>query len=475
MRTECSGARYVFPWVDRRRVEARFDGGRLSSDGGAVLLREVEAQRGVIRQFASCFTDHRNPTRIEHSVAALIAQRVYGLALGYEDLNDHEELRSDPLLALLVGERDLLGAQRARRRDRGQALAGKSTLNRLELGAGEAGGEHRYRKITVDPAAVNRFLVDVYVQAHAAPPASIVLDLDATDDPLHGRQEDRFFHGYYGHYCYLPLYIFAGDFPLCAQLRPANIDAAAGSVEAVERIVKQLRAAWPQVAILVRGDGGFCREALMASCEAHDVDFLFGLARNARLERWLAPFLTAAEAAFTTTGEPARVFAETDYQTLESWSRPRRVVGKAEWLAKGANPRFVVTSLSCAKVDAQTLYEQHYCARGEMENRIKEQQLDLFADRTSASSFATNQLRLWCSTVAYLLVAELRRLGLKGTAWARAQCGTIRLRLLRIGARIQVSVRRIRIALASGYPYEALFAQVYANLRRAPPPAPGTV
>jgi hypothetical protein len=436
-----------------------------------VLLREVEHQRGILRQFAACFTDHRDPSRIEHGLEALVAQRVYALALGYEDLNDHDELRADPLLAILVGERDLFGAQRARARDRGQALAGKSTLNRLELGAGAAGGDHRYRKITVDPDAVDRFFVEGYVQAHRAPPASIVLDLDATDDPLHGRQEDRFFHGYYGHYCYLPLYIFAGDFPLCAQLRPSHIDAAAGSVEAVERIVKQLRAAWPKVPILVRGDAGFCREALMASCEAHDVDFLFGLARNARLERWLAPFLTAAEAAFTATGQPARVFAETDYQTLESWSRQRRVVGKAEWLAKGANPRFVVTSLPPEAVDAQTLYEQRYCARGEMENRIKEQQLDLFADRTSSSHFATNQLRLWCSTVAYLLVSELRRLGLKGTTWARAQCGTIRLKLLKIGARVQVSVRRIRLALASGYPYEALFVQVYANLRRAPPTA----
>jgi len=470
MATECNGGPYVFPWVDRRRVEARFDGGRLSSDGGGLLLREVEQQRGLIQQFAACFTDHRDPSRIEHSVEALVAQRVYALALGYEDLNDHEELRADPLLALLVGKRDLGGAQRARARDRGQVLAGKSTLNRLELGAGATGGEHRYRKITLDADAVDRFFVEVYLQAHPEPPASIVLDLDATDDPLHGRQEERFFHGYYGHYCYLPLYIFAGDFPLCAQLRASNMDAAAGSVEAVERIVKQLRVAWPEVPILVRGDAGFCREALMASCEAHDVDFLFGLARNARLERWLAPFLAEAAAVFTATGQPSRVFADADYQTLESWSRARRVVGKAEWLAKGANPRFVVTSLSCAEVDAQTLYEQRYCARGEMENRIKEQQLDLFADRTSASSFAPNQLRLWCSTVAYLLLAELRRLGLKGTVWARAQCGTIRLKLLKIGARIQVSVRRIRLALASGYPYEGLFAQVYANLRRAPPP-----
>jgi len=471
MGTECSGKQYVFPWVDRRRVEARFDGGRLSSDGGGVLLREVEAQRRIVRRFAACFTDHRKPALIEHPVDALVAQRVFALALGHEDLNDHDALRADPLLAILVGQADVLGTQRRRARDRGKALAGKSTLNRLELGARGEDRSERYQKITVDPTAVERFFVEVFVDAHDTPPAEIVLDLDATDDPLHGAQEERFFHGYYGHYCYLPLYIFAGDFPLCAQLRASNGDAADGSVEAVERIVAQLRTAWPTVPILVRGDAGFCREALMASCEAHDVDYLFGLARNARLERWLAPSLAEAEAAFTATGQPSRIFSETDYQTRTSWSRPRRVVGKAEWLSKGANPRFVVTSLCRDKVDARDLYEQRYCARGEMENRIKEQQLDLFADRTSSSHFATNQLRLWCSTVAYLLLSELRRLGLKGTAWARAQCGTIRLKLLKIGARIQVSVRRIHLAFASEYPYEALFAAAYAHLRRGPPAA----
>ena len=471
MATECTEAQYVFPWVDRRRVEARFNGGRLSSDGGAVLLREVEAQRGLIRQFATCFTDHRDARRIEHSVESLLAQRIYALALGYEDLNDHDELRSDPLLALVVGTRDLLGTQRARPRDQGCALAGKSTLNRLELGAAVSGGEDRYRKITVEKEAVTRFFVDAFLQAYPEPPTEIVLDLDATDDPVHGGQEERFFHGYYGHYCYLPLYIFAGDFPLCARLRPSNIDASAGSVDEVARIVGQIRTHWPNVPVLLRGDAGFAREALMAWCEGHEVDYLFGLARNARLERWLAPSLSAAQQAFEASGTAARIFAERGYRTVTSWSQTRRVVGKAEWLAKGANPRFVVTSLAREAVDAQRLYEQVYCARGEMENRIKEPQLDLFADRTSSSHFATNQLRLWCSTVAYLLVSELRRLGLKGTAWARAQCGTLRLKLLKIGAQIRVSVRRIRIALASGYPYEALFAQVYENLRRAPPPA----
>ena len=469
MATECSGKPYGFPWVDRRRVEARFDGGRLSSDGGAVLLREVEAQRGIVRRFAACFTDHRKPALIEHPLDALVAQRVFALALGHEDLNDHDALRADPVLALLVGQADVLGTRRRRARDRGCALAGKSTLNRLELGARGEDRSARYQRITVDPAAVERFLVEVFLDAHDEPPAEIVLDLDATDDPVHGAQEERFFHGYYGHYCYLPLYIFAGDFPLCAKLRPSNIDAAAGSLEAVKRIVGQIQAAWPTVSILLRGDAGFCRDALMAWCEDQGVGYLFGLARNARLERWLAPVLAEAEAAFTATGEASRVFAERAYQTLTSWSRARRVVGKAEWLAKGPNPRFVVTSLPPEAVDARDLYEQRYCARGEMENRIKEQQLDLFADRTSASSFATNQLRLWCSTVAYLLVSELRRLGLKGTTWARAQCGTIRLKLLKIGARIQVSVRRIRLALASGDPYEALFAAAYANLRRGPP------
>ena len=459
MSTECTAGTLEFQAVARRSVQARFDGGALTSDGGSVLLREVERATHILTQFAACFHDHRDPTRITHRVSSLVRQRVYGLALGYEDLNDHEHLRHDPLFAVLAEAADLT-----------VPLAGKSTLNRLELSAASVDEAERYKKIAVDHAAVDRMLITVFVQAQAEPPAEIVLDLDATDDPVHGAQEGRFFHGYYGHYCYLPLYIFAGEHLLCARLRPANIDASAGALEEVERIVAQLRSAWPAVRITLRADSGFCRDALMAWADAHDVDYVFGLARNARLTALIPDELAAAAAECATTGAPARRFAERTYQTHDSWSRARRVVAKAEQLTGGAdgksNPRFVVTSLPIATVDARTLYEDVYCARGEMENRIKEQQLMLFADRTSAATMRANQLRLYFSSVAYLLLHALRRLALVGTALAHAQCQTIRLTLLKIGARIRITVRHVWLALASGCPYAALFARVHATLRR---------
>ena len=459
MSTECTAGTLEFQAVARRSVQARFDGGALTSDGGSVLLREVERATHILTQFAACFHDHRDPTRITHRVSSLVRQRVYGLALGYEDLNDHEHLRHDPLFAVLAEAADLT-----------LPLAGKSTLNRLELSAASVDEAERYKKIAVDHAAVDRMLITVFVQAQAEPPAEIVLDLDATDDPVHGAQEGRFFHGYYGHYCYLPLYIFAGEHLLCARLRPANIDASAGALEEVERIVAQLRSAWPAVRITLRADSGFCRDALMAWADAHDVDYVFGLARNARLTALIPDELAAAAAECATTGAPARRFAERTYQTHDSWSRARRVVAKAEQLTGGAdgksNPRFVVTSLPIATVDARTLYEDVYCARGEMENRIKEQQLMLFADRTSAATMRANQLRLYFSSVAYLLLHALRRLALVGTALAHAQCQTIRLTLLKIGARIRITVRHVWLALASGCPYAALFARVHATLRR---------
>ena len=459
MSTECTAGTLEFQAVARRSVQARFDGGALTSDGGSVLLREVERATHILTQFAACFHDHRDPTRITHRVSSLVRQRVYGLALGYEDLNDHEHLRHDPLFAVLAEAADLT-----------VPLAGKSTLNRLELSAASVDEAERYKKIAVDHAAVDRMLITVFVQAQAEPPAEIVLDLDATDDPVHGTQEGRFFHGYYGHYCYLPLYIFAGEHLLCARLRPANIDASAGALEEVERIVAQLRSAWPAVRITLRADSGFCRDALMTWADAHDVDYVFGLARNARLTALIPDELAAAAAECATTGAPARRFAERTYQTHDSWSRARRVVAKAEQLTGGAdgksNPRFVVTSLPIATVDARTLYEDVYCARGEMENRIKEQQLMLFADRTSAATMRANQLRLYFSSVAYLLLHALRRLALVGTALAHAQCQTIRLTLLKIGARIRITVRHVWLALASGCPYAALFARVHATLRR---------
>jgi len=422
-----------------------------------------------VGRFARCFRDARRPERIEHSVAELVRQRIYGLALGYEDLNDHDRLRADPLLALLAGKADPQGRERRRERDRGQAGAGKSTLNRLELTPADAGENARYQKIALDFDAVDRTLAELYIQRQASPPQQIVLDLDATDDRLHGRQEGRFFHGYYGDYCYLPLYIFAGEQLLGARLREANQDASAGALEEVERIVAQLRRKWPEVAIVLRADSGFCREELMRWCERNGVDYVFGLAKNPRLIRRIRKPLNKARRRFAATGRAARVFAQFRYRTAKSWSRKRRVVAKAERLEKGDNPRFVVTSLDNSELDARALYEDFYCARGEMENRIKEQQLDLFAHRTSTSRMRSNQIRLYFSSIAYCLLEALRALGLEGTKMARAQCSTIRLRLLEIGARVRLTARKMWISMATGHPAQGLFAAAYANLARAPP------
>jgi hypothetical protein len=383
MSTECNQIGFGFHPVKRREIQVQFDGGAITSDGGGLLLRDVEKRIGILRQFVACFTDYRKPDLIEHRVEELVAQRVYGLALGYEDLNDHEELRHDPLLAVLVEKAN----------PGNEALAGKSTLNRLELTKETASRKERYKKIVLDHGAVDRLLVDVFLQAHQEAPKEIILDLDATDDPLHGKQEGRFFHGYYGHYCYLPLYIFCGEFLLCARLRSSNIDASAGSVDELKRIVKQIRSAWPRVRIVVRGDSGFCREELMTWCEAEGVDYLLGLAKNDRLKAEIEKKMEEAKAQYQETGHAARLFQELVYQTRTSWNRARRVVAKAEHLEKGENPRFVVTSLSAEQWPAQVLYEKHYCARGDMENRIKEQ-LMLFSDRTSTHYLRSNQLRL---------------------------------------------------------------------------------
>jgi hypothetical protein len=467
--TDCSLRRFEFQGVGRRKVQARFDGGTVCSDGGALLLAEVERQRGILHRLAACFTDFRDPRLVEHSVEELIRQRVYGIALGYEDLCDHEELRKDPLLAVLSGKQDPLGETRRQPADRGKPLAGKSTLHRLEWGlAGEA--EHdRYRRIELDGGAVDRLFVEVFLDGQQDAPQQLILDLDATDDPIHGSQEGRFFHGYYGSYCYLPLYIFCGTHLLCARLRRSNIDASQGSVEELERIVGQIRQRWPEVSILVRGDSAFAREELMSWCEEHRVDFVLGLARNPRLEQKLESAFKRAEQLCARSGQPERVYDEFSYRTLNSWSRSRRVIGKAEILDRGPNPRFVVTSLPRRKTSAADLYERLYCARGEMENRIKEQQLYLFADRTSAHLMRVNQIRLWFSSIAYLLLNELRRLGLAGSGFAQARCDTIRTQLLKIGARVLVSVRRIVFSLASHHPRQAIFAHAFDQLQRAGP------
>ena len=453
--TECTQESFAFAAHFSRRVVAQFDGAWMTSDGGGLLLRRTDRKIRLLPRVAACFRDGRDPARVEHRLPEMLAQRIYGLALGYEDLNDHEQLRHDPLLALLAGQREP-----------DQPLAGKSTLNRMELtpDGAKAASADRYHKITYSPAQLDALLVDIFLEAHSVPPAQIVLDLDATDTPLHGQQEERFFHGYYGEYCYLPLYIFCGEHLLCARQRASNQDASAGAREEVERIVGQIRRQGPQVQIILRADSGFCREELMAWCESQRVDYVFGLARNERLEAEIAALLAQAQNQHQQTKQAARVFGEFAYQTRTSWSCARRVVAKAEYLDKGPNPRFVVTSLGAETWAARELYEQLYCARGEMENRIKEQ-LSLFADRMSTATLRANQLRLHLSSLAYVLVHALRRLGLAATEWARAQVNTIRLRLLKIAAEVRLSARRICLRYPRAYPWKPLFAAAWAALR----------
>jgi hypothetical protein len=451
MPTQCNPNLFAFAPAEGRAVVASFDGGTITSDAGALLLGATDRVLGLTRRLAACFKDSRDPTYTEHTVETLVMQRVVGIALGYEDLNDHDQLRHDPVLATLANKLTASRSDCA-------PLAGKSTLNRLELSRDEP---TRYARIAADSAAIEALFVDLFLDAHTKAPAQITLDLDATDDPLHGQQEGRFFHGYYDCHCYLPLYIFCGRHLLAAKLRRSNIDGAAGAVEEVARIIGQIRARWPRVRILLRGDSGFCREALMVWCEANRVDYVFGLARNPRLTAE-----AAAQAAAEKTGTSARRFKDFRWSTLDSWSRVRRVIGKAEWTEGEANPRFIVTSLTAAEIDARRLYERVYCARGEMENRIKECQLDLFADRTSAATMRANQLRLWFASFAYVLVCALRRIGLAFTQFASASCGSIRLKLLKIGALVRISVRRVHIAMASACPYQHEFTLAHALLRR---------
>jgi Transposase DDE domain group 1 len=456
MQTECSADLFGFARVEGRAVVASFDGGKMTSDAGALLLGATDQAIRLVNRFAECFADSRAPELIEHTVGTMVGQRIFALALGYEDLVDHDQLRHDPTMAVVAGKLS------ARRKDCAP-LAGKSTLNRLELGGPEL---TRYHRIAWDGAKIEALFVDLFVEAHQRPPKRIILDLDATDDPLHGHQEGRFFHGYYDCYCYLPLYIFCGSHLLAAKLRRANIDASAGAVEETARIVAQIRARWPEVGIVLRADSGFAREALMSWCEANGVDFLFGLAKNERLVGEIAAELAAAEEDSKASGQSARRFKEFSWSTRDSWSRERRVIAKAEWTGGAANPRFVVTSLS-AEETPQRLYEEIYCARGDMENRIKECQLDLLADRTSAATMRANQLRLWFASMAYALICALRRIALQQTQFAKATCGTIRLKLLKIGALVRTSFRRVKFAMASSCPYQCDFALAHAQLINA--------
>jgi hypothetical protein len=430
-----------------------------------LLLREIEEGQAFIHRFSQCFKDLRDARFVEHSVYQLVSQRTYGLCFGNEDLNDHDQLRSDPLLALLCGKKDLEGKARRNARDRGKALAGKSTLNRLET-AGDA-NRPRYKKIIAETAALEEYFVQSFLRTTKKPPELLILDFDATDDPLHGKQEGRFFHGYYDCYCYLPLYVFCGDQLLWAQLRKADIDASDGALQVLQRLVKLIRHKWPLANILMRADSGFCREAIMSWCEANGVKFLFGLAKNKRLLKRITHTMKKAKRDWACSGRAARRYIQLSYRTRSSWSCPRRVVAKAEYMEKGPNPRFVVTNLTSWEYEPSQLYEKLYCARGEMENRIKEQQLYLFADRTSSATMKANQLRLWFSSLAYVILNELRSVGLRRTRMAEATCQSIRLKLLKIGAHVRVSVRRVVFSMACGYPDQDLFRSVLDNLQRA--------
>ena len=452
--TECNQSEFGFEASGRREIVARFDGGTISSDGGAFLLRQTDKRLNLLPRLAQCFLDGRNQDLIEHSIQEMLSQRVYGLALGYEDINDHEQLRKDPVFGILAGREEL-----------DEPLAGKSTLNRMELGAGTP---DRYKKITFWKEGMDELLVQVFLESHRSAPEQIVLDVDTTDLPLHGKQEGRFFHGYYDNYCYLPLYVFCGDHVLCARLREANHDASFGCLTEIGRIVTQIRAAWPEVKIILRGDSGFCRNELMSWCEGQGVDFVFGLARNQRLRRIIGAQMHEATQQWNQTGKPARVFTEFEYSAKKTkkggWDRERRVIAKAEHIDGKENPRFVVTSLKSGKGAAQALYEEMYCARGDMENRIKEQ-FSLFADRVSAETMRANQMRLYLSAMAYILVSGLRRLGLQATELAQAQVSTIRTKLFKIGAQIRVTVRKVWVSMSSSYPWQDLYQQVWANLR----------
>ena len=470
MSTECTPIQMDFQGLVRRKVEAAFDGGHLSSEGGSLLLREADSRLGIVDRLAACFTDYRNQDAVEHRVAELLRQRIFGLALGYEDLNDHDSLRRDVLLALASGKKDIEGKERRREEDKGIPLASKSSLNRLELTPEDANRESRYKKIVYRGRDIEDLMVALFVESFKEAPEEIVLDFDATDIPLHGGQEGRFFHGYYKNYCYLPLYVTCGDELLVAKLRPSNMDASAGTVRVLKRLVKAIRARFPKVRIILRGDSGFAREAIMAWCEANGVYYVLGLAKNARLNQIIDGAMDRAKMRSCLTGVAAREFATFTYQTLDSWSRTRRVIGKAEYLPKGANPRFIVTNLPEDYATPEDLYEKVYCARGDMENRIKEQQLDLFADRASTHTMRANQLRLWFSAFAYTLMRRLRTIALQNTRMARATCGTIRCNLLKIAAQIKISVRRVKVSLPTACPCQDLFVRAWYALTQRPRP-----
>lgn len=461
----------LFDDLVNRAVVADFSAGHLSSDGGVLLLRQLDRGLGLSRELAGCFHDTRDPRFVEHPLQPLLAQRLYALALGYEDLNDHADLRLDPLLAVAVEKDDPLGNARFHPEDRGKPLAAPSTLNRMEISNSKS---TRYHKLQHDPAAVQACLLKLAVRCLPKRALEIVLDLDATGDLVHGLQEGRFFNAYYGDYCFLPLYIMAGDVPLWAQLRTAERGAAHGALEALQAVVAAIRHRCRKARILVRTDSGFCNDPFMTWIESQpNLYYCLGLAPNARLIDQVQEALADARAEHCLTGVAARRFKELCYQTRTTWTRPRRVVAKAEVTPQGDNPRFVVSNLPAAgfpadpqplRFAAQPLYEDFYCARGQCENVLKQQLLDLNADRTSTHFLVSNQLRLSFSALAYLLLERMRTLGLQGTQLAQATVGTIRLKLLKIAAKVTVSVRRIYVQFPAAYPYRHLFAHCQQRL-----------
>src|SRR6516162_4431726 len=437
--TDCNRQTLTFSSLGPKAVVADFLGGRLTSDAGALLLREAGEATGLFRALDQAIPDPRDPALIVHDQRALIAQRIIALALGYEDLNDHQALRTDPALQVAAGAVP----------DEAAPLASPATLCRLEN--------------RIDRPTLVRFagaLVDQFIAAHSEPPEHLILDFDATDDPVHGHQEGRFFHGYYDQYCFLPLYVFCGDELVTAYLRPSKIDACKHARALLKLLVRRLRAAWPGVKITIRADSGFCRWRLMRWCDSHGVGYVLGLARNVVLERQAADAIAQAERRFGRTGQPQRIFDSFAY-AAGTWDRPRRVIVKAEHNAQGPNPRFLVVNVPG---DPRELYEDIYCQRGDMENRIKEQQLDLFAGRTSCHRFLANQFRLLLSAAAYVLVQALRRTALAGTQLAQAQVSTVRLKLLKVAARVAVSVRRVVLHMASSCPMQELFRLVHRRL-----------
>lgn len=467
MDTECTSDQIPFKQLSGREVTAQFDGGAITSDAGVLLLREVEERFGVVDRLAECFEDHRDPDQIEHSLEELLRQRIFGLVLGYEDLNDHDDLRRDFALAAACGKDDPDGSDRGED-NQGEPLANSSTLNRLETGVEQGSPDERYHKITCDLQRLRWTLVDLWMSLRKEPPGSVVIDLDATDVPLHGDQEEKFFHGYYGHYCYLPLYIFAGEWLVGSLLRFSGQDASADCLDTLHLLVDAIQSRWPHCEILIRGDSGFARERIMRWCEEWDVDYVLGLAQNSRLRSRIEEPMAEAERQFEQTEQPVREFREFRYETLDSWSHKRRVVAKVEYLRGEANPRFVVTSLDRHDVCGKAVYETIYCQRGEVENRIKECQLGLYADRASSGWMDVNQVRVYFSSAAYLLVCLLRRVALDGTEWADAQTEKIRKDLLKIGAQIVVSTRRVWFHLASGFPNQDAFAEMAERIRAGP-------